>query len=99
IERNRLWQRDRTIFAHDVLFAVGADRSRAIRNAVTDPESRDAFADCIDDASTLLAQTTWQRDLVEAAAIVGVDEVHAAGFVLHADLVRARCWRRDICEM
>ena len=60
---------------------------------------RDAFADRIDNARALLAQAARQRDLVQAGAMVGVDEVHAARGILHADLVRARRWRFDVFDV
>ena len=39
-----------------------------------------------------------QRHLVQAGAMIRVDEVHADGFVAHADLVRARRRRLDVDE-
>ena len=61
-----------------------------------DREDADAFAQFLDHAGALHAESKRQRQRVEAAALVGVDVVEAHGAVFDADLARSRRADLDI---
>ncbi|MNZ35112.1 hypothetical protein D3C78_525020 [compost metagenome] len=77
-------------FGQHVNLAVSAQRAAAISHAIADLEPGHFAADRVDHARAFRTQTRWQgRWRVEAAAVIGVDEVQADGLVGHAHLLRA----------
>ena len=63
---------------------VGA--AAGIGDPVAGPDMADALADLLDDACTFRARNEGQRHLVEAGAVIGVDEVHAHRCLPHEHL-------------
>jgi hypothetical protein len=74
---------------HDARFAVRARRVGGVGGAVTDLQVRDTLAHRFHHAGAFHAQRQRQRVLVQAGALVDVDEVQPAGVVADADLARA----------
>src|SRR6185312_15189442 len=68
---------------------IGADRRVAVSDAVADLEIGDAGAELFDDPRRLIAEHGGHRHRVDAAAIVGVDEIEADRGLANACLARA----------
>ena len=73
---------------HHALLAVAAGRVAGVGGAVAGFQVRHALAHRLDDAGAFHAQVQRHRQLVQAAALVHVDEVQADGVVADADLAR-----------
>ncbi|MNO77277.1 hypothetical protein D3C76_683800 [compost metagenome] len=70
-------------------FAIGAQRAAAIGHAIADLEAGHVAADRLDHACTLRAEARWQGwRRVQAATVIGVDEVQADGLVGYAHFLR-----------
>ena len=62
---------------------IGADEAAGIADPVTGLEGGDAVADGLHHAGGFRAQARRQRQGVEPGAVIGVNEVHTDGGVLH----------------
>jgi hypothetical protein len=69
---------------------IAAQRTREIADAVAFAESGYVLADVLDHARRLAAQARRQRQLVEARAVIGVDEVQSHRLVPYENFARPR---------
>src|ERR1700722_8169031 len=69
--------RDQPIRREYPLFAIGAERPAGIGDAVAGLEIADARPDLFDNSGAFAAEPARQRHGIEAAALVGVDEVES----------------------
>ena len=68
---------------------IGADRRIAVSDAIADFEVGDVGPELFDHAGAFIAEHRRQRQRVDAAAIVGVDEIEADGGLADARFARA----------
>ncbi len=86
---------DRAVGRHGEQFGVGSGAlSRA--HAVAHLQTRDAFAERLDDSGSLRTRSERQVHGVAAAALIGLDEVEPRGVRAHEHLAGSRGGRRSI---
>ncbi len=81
---------DDAVGRDQALLCIGADGCGRIGDAVAHLQIADLGAERLDHAAALAAEHARQRELVEARAVVGIDEIEADGGVAHAHLACAR---------
>ena len=86
LEIDRIRQLDQALGRVVAEGGIGAVRGRAIGDAVARLELGDAGPDCLHRAGGFQAEAARHGQGIEAAALVGVDEVEAAGMVPDRDL-------------
>ena len=88
LERDVVGQLAHGQCGHHARLAVAAGRVAGVGGAVAGFQVRHALAHRLDDAGALHAQVQRHGQLVQAAALVDVDEVQPDGVVADADLAR-----------
>ncbi len=89
-------QLDQPLGGEQASLGIGAHRPRAIAGAIARLELAHPLAHRLDHAGGLEADARRQRERIEAAAVIGVDEVEADRRVADADLAGAGLADRDL---
>ncbi len=84
---------------HHARGRVAAGLAARVRDAIADRDVRDAGADRFDDPGALGAEHRGQRDRVQPAAVIAVDEVDADRLVADAHLARTGIADLDVGEL